>query len=329
MPCVQFQGKAYPLKDGESVLDALLRGGAPVAYSCKNGVCQSCAMRALDGEVPADTQGELKPTLRAQGYFLACQWRPRRDVEVAPVDEASLFSHASVLDVHALAPDICRVRLDSALPLYYHAGQFVNLRRADGLTRSYSLASMPCHEAFLELHVKRMENGRMSNWIHDELRIGDKVDIQGPYGQCFYLSGREEQPLLMVGTGTGAAPLWGIMHDALNAGHRGPVYFYHGARRAEGLYLHKELLDLGRVHAHFHYVPCVSGGEPPPDGRAGRADQQALADFPDMRGMRLFLCGMPEMVKKTRKLAYLAGATMNDIYVDPFEMTELRAESRV
>jgi hypothetical protein len=87
-----------------------------------------------------------------------------------------------VAEKTALADDVCQLRIESATSLYYHAGQFINLRRADGLTRSYSLASLPMEDGFLELHVKRMPGGAMSQWIHDELAVGDELELQGPHG---------------------------------------------------------------------------------------------------------------------------------------------------
>ena len=292
-----------------------------------SGVCQSCVMRNLGGRVPDSAQGELKSTLRAQGYFLSCQWQPQNDVDVVVADEATLFSPATVLNKQFLSPDVCRLRLDSSEPVFYHAGQFINLHRYDGLSRSYSLASIP-NENFLELHIKRMKNGSMSNWIFDELKEGDSLDIQGPYGECFYVNEKAEQSLLLIASGTGAAPLWGIVRDALNSGHAGHIYFYHGARREAGLYLNFELKNMAAEFENFYYVPCVSGHEGAEGCHSGRANDVALAQFPDLKNWRIYICGLADMVKNTRKRAYLAGADMKQIFVDAFEVTELRKKER-
>ena len=224
---IRFGGADYDCAPGETVLDALLRHGLALAHSCRKGVCLSCALRAPDGSVPAEAQAGLRPTLAAQGYFLSCLFAPESDVSVAACDDA-LFGRARVTSVDHIGPIVARVRLDPATPLHYRAGQFINLRRSDGVTRSYSLASVPGLDRDLELHAKRLPGGVMSNWIHDQLQPGDDVDIGGPNGASYYLSGRPEQSMLLVGNGTGLAPLYGIAREALRDGHSGPIHLYHG-----------------------------------------------------------------------------------------------------
>ena len=122
------------------------------------------------------------------------------------------------------APPQCqrRLRLRPEGSFDYQPGQYVQLRRPDGLARSYSLASLP-REGWLELHVRRVTDGRMSSWIFDELHVGGRLELRGPFGDCHYEPGRPEQPLLLAGLGTGLAPLYGIARDALESGHTGPV----------------------------------------------------------------------------------------------------------
>lgn len=152
--------------------------------------------------------------------------------------------------------------LDSATPLYYRAGQFVNLRRSNGLVRSYSLASVPRLDDCLDIHVKRLSRGRMSNWIFDDLAPGDSLDVQGPNGECFYVSGCPETPLLLIGNGSGLAPLLGIARDAPASSHEGGIHLSHGSRRhPDGLYLDAELRAMDREHDNFIYLSCVSGEE--------------------------------------------------------------------
>ncbi|RMH62196.1 MAG: oxygenase, partial [Zetaproteobacteria bacterium] len=190
----------------------------------------------------------------------------------------------------------------------------------DELTRSYSLASLPEEDA-LELHIKRVPGGQMSGWIFDELQEGDEVVFHGPAGDCFYLPGHEEQPLLLVGTGTGLAPLYGIVRDALRHGHRGPIYLYHGSLHATGLYLEETLSTLAERNAQFHYVPCVLQGTAPRGGRTGNIVDVPKRELGSLNGYRVYLCGDPELVHALRQQCFLAGAAMQDIYADPFVFT--------
>lgn len=149
-------GETVDLARGETVLDALLRHGVDAPHSCRKGSCFSCMMRAVAGAPPAGSQDGLRDTLRDQGYLLACRAIPETDLEIALPDDDAVFGRATVVEVAALAPAIRRVRLAPQSPFDYHAGQFVNLRRADGLVRSYSLASVARLDATLEIHVKRL-----------------------------------------------------------------------------------------------------------------------------------------------------------------------------
>ena len=74
-------------------------------------------------------------------------------------------------------------------------------------------------------------------------------------------------------------------------------------------------------YKNFIYVPCISGQGVPPGFVAGRALNVALNENSDLSGWRVFLCGHPEMVSSGKKLAFLAGASMNHIYADPFVIT--------
>lgn len=323
MPTITLDGRRYDRREGESVLDALLRQGDPPSFSCGQGVCLVCMLRRVDGEVPEAATAGIKARLRERGYVLACQTVPEGDVVLERPRPGDLFGRAAVVRKERLTEEVCRLVLEPATELYYHAGQFVNLRRpSDGLTRSYSLASVPRLDRHLELHVRRMPLGRMSGWIFDELTAGDSVDLQGPEGRCFYRGDRLDRPLLLIGTGTGVAPLWGVVRDALASGHRGPIDLYHGVRDPELLYLQRELEACAAEHSSFRYHPCVSG---PVAGsaRRGRAGELAFADHPELARAHVFLCGAPAMVRAGRLAAVAAGAQPEAVRCDPFVTAEL------
>ena len=328
MPSVEFSNRVYEAEPSESVLDTLLRNGENPSYSCRKGTCFNCMMRTPDGGVPEKAQAGLRETLRVEGYFLSCLCVPEGDIRVVQAEDAAIYQRAVIQSRELLAPDICRVILEPATPLYYHAGQFLNLRRSDGLCRSYSLASVPNLDRYLEFHIKRLPGGQMSNWAFNEMKDGENVDIQGPNGACFYLPGKPEQNLLLIGSGTGLAPLVAIARDALNDGHSGQVRLYHGSREPAGLYHRDSLFDLAQTYPNFSYTGCLSGENPPLGYASGRADDVALGENKDLKDWRVYLCGNPPMVHAAKKRAFLAGADIEDIHADPFELKELRAEQR-
>lgn len=312
---------------GETVLEGLLRAEIDVPYSCRNGTCITCISRAVRGRVPAIAQQGIKDTLRAQGYFLPCTCIPTEALEIAPPKEADLFGRAVIKTVDYLSEKVCRIRLEPANPLYYRAGQFINLRREDGLIRSFSIASVPALDPFIEVHVKCLPGGDMSNWIYNVLNLGASVDIQGPHGKCFYLPGQPTQPLLLIGNGAGLAPLLGIARDAINDGHSGAIHLYHGTQYAAGLYMDEALQELDKEHENFFYNGCLSREEQP-GKHHGRAEDIAFSSYADLSGWGVYLCGYPPTVVDGQRRAFHAGATLSDIHINAFELRDLRTEPR-
>jgi NAD(P)H-flavin reductase len=318
MPTIEFEGEQYQCEPGESVLDCLTRHGVSVNHSCKVGICQSCMMVAVEGKPTPASQVGIRETLKAQDHFLICSCVPETDMSVALPNAIGSSFEASVLSLDRLSHDVIRLRLARPDNYDYLPGQFLNLSNSAGVSRSYSLASVPGLDDFLELQIRIVPDGQVSGWVANDLQVGDVVTISQSAGECSYLPGREQQPLLLVGTGTGLAPLVGIAREAIRQGHRGPIHLYHGSSTAEGLYLVDELSEMDKANELFHYHPCVSRGDVSNGVRAGRAADLALEDQGSLSGWRVFLCGREDMVKALQKKAFLAGASMQDIFADPF-----------
>lgn len=314
-----YGDKQYRCATGTTVLECLESHGVAPPSSCRSGICQTCLMQATKGKPPVAAQKDLKQTLAAQNYFLACVCSPQEDMEIAlPGADLSRVS-ARLVSRQPLNSDIALLTLECETPIEYKAGQFVSVFRDDGLARSYSLASQPYIDPhLLQIHVRRLPGGRMSQWLHNDARIGERISITGARGNCFYVPGKTHLPLLLVGTGSGLAPLWGIVVDALTQGHTGPVYLYHGSHSPAGLYLVDAMRRLEAEHSNFHYVPCVSAAGGAVGYRTGRADDIALTTHTDLSDFRVYLCGHPEMVKHMKQEAFLNGTSMRDIYADPF-----------
>jgi len=317
MPRVVFQGSSYEV-DGQSVLDCLTARGHAVPNSCRVGVCQSCLMRAVRGTVPEKAQAGLIPTMMARNLFLACQCFPTQDLEVALADDVIERIEAKVSAIERLNDEMRAVRLRPSSPFEYRPGQFLRLFKDARTSRNYSLASVPSLDDDLMLHVRRFSGGLVSGWIFEQLEPGDIVTISEAFGDCFYVPGRPVQDILLLGTGCGLAPLYGVARDALNSGHRGRIHLYHGSRDASGLYLMEQLRQIAATHPNFRYRPCVSGG-PSADGHwSGTPLDLALKDSPDLTGWRVYLCGNPQMVNAARMECFLAGAASSEIFADPF-----------
>jgi CDP-4-dehydro-6-deoxyglucose reductase len=313
---IHHGGQKYELQPGESVLDGLLRNGVAAAHACKSGSCGSCMMRVLEGELPSSSQPGLKDSWKAQGYFLPCVCVPNGDLTACEVGSDARVP-ARVTSVDYLSADVLRVGLRCEAPFEFQAGQYLTVISQKGLARSYSIASLP-DESSIELHVRLIPNGRMSGWLSKGSPLGAQVQLQGPSGECFYVPGRSEQAMLLVGTGTGLAPLYGIVREALRSGHSGDIHLVHGALRPAGLYLRAELAALAAAYPKLSYTPVVLNGEGESGVVTGSIDAVVAEKFSSLAGWRGFVCGDPGIVRSLKKKLFLAGMPMRDIYSDAF-----------
>lgn len=317
MTTVCFEGREHPIRDGQTVLEALLAGGEPIPNGCRAGACGACMLRVAEGQVPDAAQVGVKDTWRAKGCFFACLCRPAGRLVVEPLGEG-MRARASIASRQALSASVARVlvRLEATLDIF--PGQYITLHRA-GVARSYSVAALHPNST-LELHVRRTPGGALSPYLCDEASPGDALEVQGPLGDCVYVPGRPEQTLILACTGTGLAPLWGVLTEALKAGHRGPIYLFHGSLDPTGLYLVDELTALARKHENLTYVPTVLRGAA--QGMVeGALDAVVLAHGPKPFGARVFLAGAPDILPVLRKKLFLAGASLRDIAMDAFVTT--------
>ncbi len=317
MPTIHFEGNDFFCAEDESILECMTRHGVMIPSSCQSGACQTCMIRAIEGTPTPESQQGLKDTMKAQNYFLACVCKPTEDMTIG-LSVISPRQTVKLLSRDVLNESVIRLRLEEPEDFSYKAGQFINLVRPyDELTRSYSLASIP-GDGFLELQVKRVADGQMSNWLFDGLTVGEEIQFFGPAGDCFYIPGAAEQPLLLVGTGTGLAPLYGILRHVLAEGHTGPVHLFHASLAAAGLYLEEELRRLAEQHEQLRYIPCVLHGDVPEGGQQGHIADLPASMLGSLSGYRAFLCGDPPIVNALRQKCFMGGVAMQDIHADPF-----------
>lgn len=312
-------GRKIEIAAGQSILEALEGAEIPVNSSCRAGACQSCLMKLVEGSVPLRAQEGLSTLQKQSGHFLACICYPTGNLSCEPPHGAAFEGSVTLHAIEPIGPRVVRVRLRRPANFDFEAGQFVSLRRDQHLMRSYSIASSPDLKEYFDLHVRRIEGGRMSSWLHEQARPGDQMRLEGPRGTCYYQSEDPSETLSLIGTGTGVAPLYAIVEAALQRGHRGVITLIQGGVSEESLYWQREIEALAAQAKNVRYLRCVLHGPVHEGTHRGELATYTLASLGDLKAQRIFLAGDAALVRQLKKQLFLAGASLRRIHADPFE----------
>jgi NAD(P)H-flavin reductase/ferredoxin len=325
MTQINFKSQSYTVVANNDVLTTLLEAGEKIPFSCRTGSCQSCLMKATQGTPPKGAQVGLKDTLKAQSYFLACQCHPQENLEIDLPNTIDTRYKSRVLEKQWLNDDVIQIKLARPENFNFRAGQYLTLWKDKHLSRSYSIANLPDSNE-LEFHIRVLPQGQFSSWAAYETLENNFLEIQGPIGDCFYLEGAIDADLVLIGTGTGLAPLQGILSDALKAGHRGRIDLFHAGLNPHSLYNTDLLTKYASEYDNVFYHPCVLDKAGVVDSRVnyleGNVSDIVFEKFPSMIGKKVYLCGDPNLVKKLKTKIFLSGANSQDIYADAFEPSQ-------
>ncbi|MCL1039745.1 2Fe-2S iron-sulfur cluster-binding protein [Shewanella corallii] len=332
MTLFYLDSHSFHAQPGETVLDTLLRYEYPANYSCKKGRCRSCLLQFIEGDLTMISQRGLEPEQKKAGLVFACQCIPSPKMVLTTPEPNDLYLDTPIIEKQVLTDNIVSVTVGVPEDQKYQAGQCVNLRRPDGVSRTYAIARVSAPGA-VELHVRRKVNGDFSQWLYQSARSQDLLQMQGPWGFCHYFPGLPDDTLVLIGSGTGLGAVAGIAEEALSRGHRGEIHLYHSARNLADLYQHKEMLKKMLLHRNFFYQACISAESEKHevDGKRVRlADPLELAAGRHNydRSHRVFLCGEPKMVLKGQERAFLGGVPIERIHVLSFDYRELRKHPR-
>ena len=308
MPELRVGGQLLQVAQQTNLLDALLGGGVAVPYSCRAGSCHACLVRCVGGE-PLDLQPEaLAADKRAEGWRLACQCRVEGDLQVEPFDPERDGLAANVIALDWPSPQVLRLRLQPARPLRYRPGQHLLLWSEQGVARPYSLASVPGEDDWLEFHLDCRMPGAFCDaarrlQVGDGLRLGE---LRG--GALHYDPDWQARPLWLLAAGTGLAPLYGVLREALRQEHRGAIRLLHVAHDSAEHYLASELQALAEQHANLQVELVTAAQLPAALAELRLVSRQTLA----------LLCGHPETVDSFARRLYMAGLPRSQMLADVF-----------
>jgi ferredoxin-NADP reductase len=223
---------------------------------------------------------------------------------------------ARVVATGAETPRASTIRLALDEPVPHAAGQHyvVRLTAEDGYTasRSYSIASPPDGSNEFELTVERLEDGEVSEFLHDVLEPGDELEVRGPIGGWFVWDG--DTHALLVGGGSGVVPLMAMLRHARRLGRSDLVHLLVSVRRPEDLYYADELPGPETTVIYTREAP------PGSTRRAGRITADDLAPLlrPDAT---VYVCGSSGFADAVSDLLLAMGVQAGAIRVERFGAT--------
>jgi CDP-4-dehydro-6-deoxyglucose reductase, E3 len=313
-------GKAFEADSGETLLDAGLRAGVTLPYSCRTGRCSTCRCRVSAGTTVAlHAETGLEPADRADGWVLACVRSATSDVTLDVEDLGALAPVLTVpCRIHAierLAPDVLRIllRLPPTTQFDYRPGQYVDMIGPGGVRRSYSIANSSSTDRRIELHVRQVEGGAMSAYWFDLARPNDLLRLRGPLG-TFFLRDIAALDLVFLATGTGIAPVKAIL-ESLSSLPKGQAprttSVYWGGRHETDLYWSPE-------QAEVRFVRVLSRADASWQGARGHVQDVFAATAPDLARTAVYACGSDAMIHAAHSRLVAAGLPERRFSSDAF-----------
>ena len=304
-------GEIIEVEEGQTILDAALRAGLYLPHACGHGLCSTCKVDVLEGEVD---YGEASPFAlmdmeRAEGKCLTCCSVPLSDLVIeADVDEEPDAESYAVRDyvavvtkIEQFTPRIKGIFLaleDDGLD--FQAGQYLNINipGLDSAPRAFSIASPPSSKNLIELNVALIPGGEGTSYLHSDLNVGDELSFSGPYGHFFVRTSAPEPKIFLAG-GSGLSSPKCMVLDLLEKGDPSEVTLIYGARNQQELYYRDLFEQMARDHDNFHYVPALSDESSDSDWQGARgfvhdvAHQHYNGKF---EGNNAYMCGPPIMI---------------------------------
>ncbi len=327
---IQPSGKSVECASGDTVLMALEKAGYALPNNCRAGACGECKVKVLSGQYDQGMVLDmaLSQDERRQGFGLMCMAKPISDEMVIewgtadakpklfPPRENALFV---VTDKCPIAARVVELRLRPVgQPIRYWPGQYVTVGdpRAGYPARAYSISNAPRPDGELVLQVARADDGATSQWIHDQLAVGESLKISGAYG-TFIGDPAVDTPVLCLAAGTGLAPILSLAEAALRRGFRKPVMMLMSARTRQDAYAQGLMAWWRTKHRNFDYKITLTR-EQHEGFLHGRVDAVLPKLLPDLSRHTVFAAGSPEFTACCVETCKQLGAGADMIYTEGF-----------
>ena len=219
--------------------------------------------------------------------------------------------HPSVLrltvsEIEPVSPIAKRIRLvsDTGYLPPFEAGQYINVFcEIDGVrtSRPYSLSSSAKQRAYYEITVAAVEGGFVSGYLLRQLKVGDRLEANGPAGVFRYHPVFHSKRSVFLGGGSGITPFVSMIRTALESGEDRDITLLYGSRTEELAMYHGELAAFAEGHPNFHYTLTLSDEEKEGMEHGFIDAERIRAHVPDILDCTYYMCGPAVMMEFCRK----------------------------
>ncbi|HVS26266.1 MAG TPA: CDP-6-deoxy-delta-3,4-glucoseen reductase [Burkholderiales bacterium] len=320
----------FSVGPGEAILEAALRQGFALPYGCRNGACGSCKGKILQGTVDYGVYQEsaLSSVEKHAGMALFCQSKPQSDMviecrEINAVKDIQIRKLPCRLQKMERPADdvmVLYLKLPANERLQFLAGQYIDILMKDGKRRSFSMANPPHDDEHIQLHVRNIVGGAFTDYVFNKMKEREILRFEGPLG-TFFLREDSDKPIIFVASGTGFAPIKGIIEHAFYKSIKREMVLYWGACIPPDLYMRELPLLWAREHTNFRFIPVLSEARPEDEwhGRSGFVHRAVMEDFTDMSGFQVYACGAPVMVDAARcDFTSMCNLSLEEFHSDAF-----------
>jgi CDP-4-dehydro-6-deoxyglucose reductase, E3 len=326
---IKNSGHTFDVRPSQTVLQAAIDAGINLPYGCRNGACGSCKAKLISGKVMhTDYQSSaMSDSELAAGNTLLCCAMALEDLTISCREVGGLsgikprFLPARVAKKEQLAHDVfaLHLQLPASERLQFLAGQYIEFILKDGQRRSFSIANAPHDSDFIQVHIRIIPNGVFTNYVANELQEKTIMRIEAPMGS-FFLREDSDKPIIFIATGTGIAPIKGIIDHMLHNNIKRDITLYFGARHLEDLYLNDLCEKWAVFTPNLSYVPVLSKPKPGDKwlGKTGYVQDAVLQDFQDFSAYQVYACGSPNMIADARALFIKNGLPEDEFFSDAF-----------
>ena len=298
---IQPSGHEFFVEGNDTLLEAALRNGVSLNYGCSNGNCGDCKARLVSGEVKKVHAHDyvLKQAEKDAGVILLCSYAPVNDVVVeanvegardipvqqlaAKVKSVEVFN-PQMAALHILAPRSQRLR--------FLGGQSIRVG-INGASGRYAIASCPCEDRHIEVHIPRRTGDAFAETVFNELTANVAVEVEGPYGE-FVLDEDSPRPVIFLAFGAGFAPIKSLIQHAMSL-ELAESMDLHWLADVAGHYQDNLCRAWTDALDNFNYVPHAQTDDL--DG----ALKSIVVDYPDLHRFDVYAAGTEAQLARARE----------------------------